>query len=79
MCRFLALSATVGNPDDFKNWMARVQAQKEVQIYNKSNPEAVKLILHTQRYSDLQKYIFTTPFKDSVPETPRQSSSIFIY
>ena len=69
--RFLALSATVGNPQDFKNWLARVQSQKEVQLYNKSNPESVKLILHNQRYSDLQKYIFTTPFKESVAENPR--------
>jgi superfamily II RNA helicase len=68
----LALSATVGNPDDFKGWMARVQAQKEVQIYNKSSPDSVKLILHNQRYSDLQKYIYVTPWSEAVPETSRK-------
>jgi superfamily II RNA helicase len=46
---FLALSATVGNPTEFYDWLARVQA-----CHNRK----VSLIVHPTRWSDLEKYMF---------------------
>ena len=69
----MALSATVGNPVEFKDWMEKIQQQKEQQKTGKAaGKELVKLILHNERYSDLQKYIYVTPAKEKIPERPRK-------
>jgi superfamily II RNA helicase len=46
-CRIIALSATVGNPSEFADWLQSTQNNMGVTL---------KLIQHTQRYSDLRKY-----------------------
>jgi hypothetical protein len=45
----LALSATVGNPDPFFNWLADAERMKGREIH---------LIVHKARWSDLEKYVY---------------------
>jgi superfamily II RNA helicase len=51
-CPIVALSATVGNPDQFNEWLAETQ---------KASGSELKMIQHSTRYSDLRKYIYTPP------------------
>ncbi|KAJ5782615.1 hypothetical protein N7457_004389 [Penicillium paradoxum] len=55
-CPIIALSATVGNPQEFYDWLHLAQ---------KTNGFDLKMIQHRQRYSDLRKYIYQpcTSFK----------------
>lgn len=48
-CPIVALSATVGNPDEFTAWLAATQA---------AHKRPVTLIRHNQRYSDLRKFVY---------------------
>ncbi|KAI6363411.1 hypothetical protein MCOR25_005904 [Pyricularia grisea] len=48
-CPIIALSATVGNPQEFVGWLSESQ---------KTKGHDLKLIVHTARYSDLRKYIY---------------------
>jgi superfamily II RNA helicase len=48
-CPIIALSATVGNPDEFSDWLATAQKSLGVKL-NK--------IVHPYRYSDLRKFIY---------------------
>ncbi len=52
---FIALSATVGNPEQFHSWLSKVQSRKnhEVRLIPKTLPS---------RYSDLQKYVYYTGY-----------------
>ncbi len=45
----LALSATVGNPNQFFQWLENAERAKDRQL---------KLIVHTARWSDLEKYVY---------------------
>ncbi|KAH6977816.1 hypothetical protein EDB82DRAFT_567453 [Fusarium venenatum] len=64
-CPIVALSATVGNPDELKDWLAKSQEQKGFRM---------KMIVHEVRYSDLRKFIYEPPqnfvFK-GLAKTPR--------
>ncbi|EXL39954.1 hypothetical protein FOCG_17456 [Fusarium oxysporum f. sp. radicis-lycopersici 26381] len=51
-CPIIALSATVGNPDELMDWLAKSQAQKGFKM---------KMIVHEVRYSDLRKFIYEPP------------------
>lgn len=51
-CPIIALSATVGNPEQFNDWLAETQ---------KSSGSELKLIQHGTRYSDLRKYTYEPP------------------
>lgn len=51
-CPIIALSATVGNPEEFEDWLSRAQG---------TNGHDLKMIQHQHRYSDLRKYIYTPP------------------
>jgi superfamily II RNA helicase len=51
-CQIIALSATVGNPQEFNDWMTTTQ---------KSAGYDLKMIQYQQRYSDLRKFVFTPP------------------
>lgn len=51
-CPIVALSATVGNPHELRDWLAMSQAQKG---YN------MKMIVHGIRYSDLRKFTYEPP------------------
>lgn len=51
-CPIIALSATVGNPHEFKSWLEGAQKVKGFDL---------EMIIHNSRYSDLRKYIFHPP------------------
>ncbi len=51
-CQIIALSATVGNPEEFNDWLASAQ---------KSLGMTLTMIKHDQRYSDLRKSVYTPP------------------
>ncbi|KLU88174.1 DEAD/DEAH box helicase [Magnaporthiopsis poae ATCC 64411] len=51
-CPIIALSATVGNPEEFKEWLVSSQSTKGFDM---------DMIVHNSRYSDLRKYIYTPP------------------
>lgn len=53
-CRIIALSATVGNPNEFADWLSITQKCLGVDL---------KLIKHDQRYSDLRKFFYSPPKK----------------
>lgn len=53
-CPIMALSATVGNPDQFSEWLGSTQ---------KAVGQELVTIVHTHRYSDLRKYFYTPPIK----------------
>jgi superfamily II RNA helicase len=51
-CPIIALSATVGNPGQFNDWLTETQ---------KSSGSELKMIQHSTRYSDLRKYMYDPP------------------
>ena len=51
-CPIIALSATVGNPQEFCDWLKLTQ---------KANGLELNMIEHRYRYSDLRKYIYQPP------------------
>jgi superfamily II RNA helicase len=51
-CPIIALSATVGNPEQFNDWLTETQ---------KASGSEMKMIQHSTRYSDLRKYVFEPP------------------
>lgn len=48
-CPIIALSATVGNRDEFRDWLAMSQERKGYQL---------KMVVHETRYSELRKFIY---------------------
>ena len=51
-CPIIALSATVGNPEDFNSWLTATQ---------ESSGFKMSMITHQHRYSDLRKFVFSPP------------------
>ncbi|RYP53461.1 hypothetical protein DL769_010517 [Monosporascus sp. CRB-8-3] len=51
-CPIIALSATVGNPDEFKGWLSDTQKAKGFDL---------EMITHGSRYSDLRKFAYEPP------------------
>ena len=51
-CPIVALSATVGNPEQFNDWLKDTQ---------KALGSDLKMIQHPTRYSDLRKYMYEPP------------------
>ncbi|KAL2883508.1 hypothetical protein SGCOL_001191 [Colletotrichum sp. CLE4] len=51
-CPIIALSATVGNPLEFKEWLAGTQKAKGFDL---------EMIIHSARYSDLRKFLYQPP------------------
>lgn len=51
-CPIIALSATVGNPEQFNDWLTETQ---------KSLGSEMTMIRHDTRYSDLRKYLYHPP------------------
>ncbi len=51
-CPIIALSATVGNPEQFNDWLKETQ---------ESSGSELKMIEHSTRYSDLRKYMYEPP------------------
>lgn len=48
-CPIIALSATVGNPDEFSGWLKATQRAQ------------LSMVMHPQRYSDLRKFVYVPP------------------
>ncbi|KAF3077509.1 hypothetical protein CFAM422_000070 [Trichoderma lentiforme] len=48
-CPIIALSATIGNPEPFREWLSQVQKSKGLKL---------DTVVHTARYSDLRKFIY---------------------
>ncbi|PTB69676.1 P-loop containing nucleoside triphosphate hydrolase protein [Trichoderma citrinoviride] len=48
-CPVIALSATIGNPGPFQEWLSQVQRSKGLKL---------DTVVHTTRYSDLRKFIY---------------------
>ncbi|KAK1460112.1 DEAD/DEAH box helicase [Colletotrichum melonis] len=53
-CPIIALSATVGNPLEFKEWLAGTQKVKGFDL---------EMIVHSARYSDLRKFLYQPPIR----------------
>ncbi len=53
-CPIIALSATVGNPGEFNDWLVSTQKSHNVDL---------KMIQHPYRYSDLRKFVYYPPEK----------------
>ncbi|KAI9764046.1 MAG: hypothetical protein M1840_008922 [Geoglossum simile] len=51
-CPIIALSATVGNPEQFNDWLASTQ---------RSSKFVLTMIQHQHRYSDLRKFVYNPP------------------
>ncbi|KIX99109.1 uncharacterized protein Z520_05570 [Fonsecaea multimorphosa CBS 102226] len=51
-CPIIALSATVGNPQEFSHWLSKAQETNGIQL---------EMIEHHHRYSDLRKYVYSPP------------------
>ncbi|KAF6794637.1 DEAD/DEAH box helicase [Colletotrichum sojae] len=51
-CPIIALSATVGNPTEFRDWLAATQKAKGFDL---------EMVVHSSRYSDLRKFIYQPP------------------
>ena len=51
-CPIIALSATVGNPEQFRDWLVATQ---------RSSGYELTMIQHHHRYSDLRKFIYQSP------------------
>ncbi|TFB04273.1 hypothetical protein CCMA1212_003805 [Trichoderma ghanense] len=51
-CPVIALSATIGNPGPFQEWLSQVQRSKGLKL---------DTVVHTTRYSDLRKFIYIPP------------------
>ena len=58
-CKFLALSATVGNAQQLKTWMEKVKGEQiNAELVNVEK-EAVEIEVHEGRFINLQRHIFT--------------------
>ena len=51
-CPIIALSATIGNPQEFSDWLSSTQ---------KANGHELVTVQHPHRYSDLRKFIYRPP------------------
>jgi superfamily II DNA or RNA helicase len=51
-CPIIALSATVGNPEQFSEWLQETQ---------RASKHKLSMIQHSTRYSDLRKYLYQSP------------------
>lgn len=63
-CPIIALSATVGNPEQFNSWLTSTQ---------RSSGFDVTMITHQHRYSDLRKFIYKPPRQFSFAGLPEPS------
>lgn len=63
-CPIIALSATVGNPEQFSDWLAETQ---------KSSGFKLTMIQHATRYSDLRKFLYQPPTGFDFTGLPKSS------
>ena len=79
-CPFLALSATIGNPQQVTEWLQSVKALQQEQdtklgIAGPSQRYKVNLIQHAERYADLRYYSFKPAAAQQDDDGPRTSST----
>ena len=83
-CPFLALSATIGNPEQVTEWLQSVKALQQQQdtklgIAGPSQMYKVNLIQHAERYADLRYYSFkpaAAQQDDSCPNTTSTAAPV---
>ncbi|OCK83110.1 DEAD/DEAH box helicase-like protein [Lepidopterella palustris CBS 459.81] len=51
-CPIIALSATIGNPEEFRDWLVSTQ---------KAMGNDLTMVSHPYRYSDLRKFVYSPP------------------
>ena len=78
-CPFLALSATIGNPEQVTEWLQSVKALQQEQdtklgIVDPSQRYQVKLIQHAERYADLRYYSFKPAAAQQDDDCPKATS-----
>eukprot|EP00914_Ancora_sagittata_P034876 GHVO01070299.1.p1 GENE.GHVO01070299.1~~GHVO01070299.1.p1 ORF type:complete len:1600 (+),score=341.09 GHVO01070299.1:451-4800(+) len=66
-CPFLAMSATIGNADSFKNWLAEAAPHRPIHT-----------VRHGERYSDLQLHVYVNDV-DSADVVPLNSTATLSY
>lgn len=64
-CPIIALSATVGNPDEFSDWLGTTQRALGTELVT---------VQHPHRYSDLRKYQFVPPERFAFQGLPDKAS-----
>ena len=64
-CPIIALSATIGNPDEFSDWLANTQQAIGFELVT---------VQHPHRYSDLRKYYYVPPKKFNFQGLPQNSA-----
>lgn len=64
-CPIIALSATVGNPDEFSGWLATTQQSIGKELLS---------VKHPYRYSDLRKYYYVPPKHFSFQGIPEKAA-----
>ncbi|KAI4156222.1 MAG: hypothetical protein LQ340_000445 [Diploschistes diacapsis] len=65
-CPIIALSATVGNPEEFCDWLTTTQKSIGVQL---------TMVQHPHRYSELRKFKYVAPKQFTFLSIPRPISS----
>ncbi|KAK8203086.1 DEAD/DEAH box helicase-like protein [Phyllosticta capitalensis] len=64
-CPIIALSATIGNPDGFRDWLSSTQ---------KASGNDLVMVHHPHRYSDLRKFVFKSPEDFDFAGLPKEPS-----
>jgi ATP-dependent RNA helicase DDX60 len=64
-CPIIALSATVGNPEQFNDWLASTQ---------RSSNFLLTMIQHQHRYSDLRKFMYNPPERFTLTGLSKRST-----
>jgi len=62
-CQFVALSATIGNADNFKGWLGRTRNVM-------GSKHSVQGVYYDHRWNDLQKYVYGPRSKEEREATP---------
>ncbi|KAK5171107.1 uncharacterized protein LTR77_004251 [Saxophila tyrrhenica] len=63
-CPIIALSATVGNPDEFSDWLGSTQKEIGTELVT---------VQHPHRYSDLRKYYYVPPKRFAFQGLPEKT------
>lgn len=59
-CPFIALSATVGNPGSFHQWLSNAHISGEGTMIRQDGKPPVEIITFSERYADLNYYVYVS-------------------